>query len=370
MKKFLTAIAIVALVATGAYGQSVYNNPTDLAIPDSPGVAVNSAIVVAGGPASITDVNVCVAITHTFDADLDFVLEGPNGVVQHLSSDNGGSGDNYGNSLTGTYFDQQAATAITAGAAPFTGRFQPEIIALTMTAPSPNATAGNFDRYNGISANGTWRLWLRDDLGADIGILRHWSLIVNDTGAPGTVTDPACNTSTPPPPPPPSTDLGSIAPTNGYLYRKDLLAVGGINWYKFTTTGAISGATWLIGDTLDSLLTGGATPNDTEIALFDSGGTLLVTNDDINFPTFPQSRIWVSTPPAQVPAGGTAGPASLAAGTYYVAVGGFNSAFASGFSATSTSPESGSLVVKIRTPEPATMALLMIGVLALARRRR
>lgn len=368
MKTFLATVAVVAMTATSAFGQ-VYNNPTDLVVPDgSAGAAVSSNITVSGFVGNITDVNLCVAISQTYDGDMNFVLEGPNGVVRHISSGNGGSGDNYGNGSTGTYFDVQAATAITAGSAPFAGRYRPETTAQTMIAPAPAATAGDLSSYNGISANGTWRLWLRDTAAGDVGTLRHWSLIFNDTGSPGTITDPACNLAAPPPP---ATDLGSIAPTNGYITHKDPLVAGGINWYKFTTTGAISSPNWLIGETLGSMLTGGTTANDTEIALFDSTGTLLVSNDDIAFPANPESRIWVgATPPAQTPAGGTAGPASLAAGTYYVAVGGYNSAFASGFSASSTSLETGSLVVTLRTPEPATMALLVFGSLALVRRRR
>ena len=61
---------------------------------------------------------------------------------------------------------------------------------------------------------------------------------------------------------------------------------------------------------------------DTELGLFDQNGTLLAANDDALGPDGLQSQINTGT---------------LADGTYYIAVGGFDSSFASGFSASSGS---------------------------------
>jgi subtilisin-like proprotein convertase family protein len=74
-----------------------------------------------------------------------------------LSSDNGGAGDNY----TNTTFDDAAATAITAGTAPFTGSFRPE---------EPLAT------FIGEPVNGDWTLIYADDAGGDTGTLNAWSI--------------------------------------------------------------------------------------------------------------------------------------------------------------------------------------------------
>ncbi len=52
---------------------------------------------------------------------------------------------------------------------------------------------------------------------------------------------------------------------------------------------------------------------DTELGLYDSNGFLLATNDDIDFPAIPQSEILI--------------PGGLPEGTYYVALGGFNTVF-------------------------------------------
>ncbi len=81
-----------------------------------------------------------------------------------LTSDNGGGGDNYGSACTPagrTTFDDAAPTLVTAGVAPFVGTFKPE---------------GSLAVLNAKSANGTWRLRITDDLGADVGTLQCWSL--------------------------------------------------------------------------------------------------------------------------------------------------------------------------------------------------
>ncbi len=52
-----------------------------------------------------------VSIAHTWVSDLTLVLRSPNGTHVELSSDNGGAGDNY----TNTVFDQDADDPITGG---------------------------------------------------------------------------------------------------------------------------------------------------------------------------------------------------------------------------------------------------------------
>ena len=62
-------------------------------------------------------------VTHTWDSDLNVFLIAPNGARIELTTGNGGGGDNY----TNTVFDDEAATLISAGAAPFTGSFRPAL---------------------------------------------------------------------------------------------------------------------------------------------------------------------------------------------------------------------------------------------------
>ena len=58
-------------------------------------------------------------LTHTFDADLDISLISPAGTSWELSTDNGGSGDNYIN----TEFED-GCPPITSGTPPYTGCFR------------------------------------------------------------------------------------------------------------------------------------------------------------------------------------------------------------------------------------------------------
>jgi subtilisin-like proprotein convertase family protein len=122
-----------------------------------------SVVAVTGG--TITDVNLTIGqISHTYDADLDIYIKHPDGTERMLSTDNGGSSNNY----VSTVFDDEAATAVTAGAAPFTGSYRPE------------ATLSIFD---GKAAAGTWTLRVYDDSRGDTGTLSAWSITVCTNGA-------------------------------------------------------------------------------------------------------------------------------------------------------------------------------------------
>ncbi|MEZ4768690.1 MAG: proprotein convertase P-domain-containing protein [Caldilineales bacterium] len=114
---------------------------------------------------TITDVNVTIGqISHTYDADLDIYIRNPANVQRMLSTDNGGSGDNY----TNTVFDDEAATAVTSGSAPFSGSYRPE---QTLSA------------FDGGNAAGTWTLRVYDDARGDTGTLQSWSVTICTGGA-------------------------------------------------------------------------------------------------------------------------------------------------------------------------------------------
>lgn len=152
---------------TAAYNYTGAATP----IPD-PGT-VNSTITVADtGP--IIDVNVKIgSLSHTKDQDLDIFLISPIGTRIELTTDNGGNGDNYVN----TVFDDEAITAITAGAAPFTGSFKPE---------------GVLSAVDGQAANGVWTLEVTDDNSTNTGTLTSWSLTITRYGCKAcAVTTPA-----------------------------------------------------------------------------------------------------------------------------------------------------------------------------------
>ena len=129
-----------------------------IAIPDfdGSGLGIGSVLNVTI-PVEITDVNVTVNITHTWDSDLVLVLSSPQGTNVFLSFRNGGNGDNY----TNTVFDDAGATNITAGTAPFNGTYQPEE-ALSV--------------FNSEISTGNWQLAVFDLAGQDTGTLINWTL--------------------------------------------------------------------------------------------------------------------------------------------------------------------------------------------------
>lgn len=156
-----------------------FSNGTNVAIPDN-NTFVTSVIAVSGLSTSINCTtlglqSVCVKIAHTWDEDLDIFLLAPDGTQIPLSTDNGGSGDHYGNNAANdlgpyTCFDMSAATNITAGASPFAGTYIPE------------GLLGNVN--NGQNPNGNWTLRVRDDAAGDNGTILYWQLTFATTSLP------------------------------------------------------------------------------------------------------------------------------------------------------------------------------------------
>ena len=161
-------------VGTGGSGSHPYASADIPKAINDNATSISQLVVANAG--TISDVNVTLNITHTYDGDLQIDLVAPNTVRVPLSSRNGSSENNY----TGTVFDDQAATSITAGAPPYTGSFRPQ---------SPLSV------LNGISAAGTWRLEVADMANADTGTLDSWTLTLT-TADPFTCS--TCSVSTPP----------------------------------------------------------------------------------------------------------------------------------------------------------------------------
>jgi subtilisin-like proprotein convertase family protein len=125
---------------------------------------VESSVLVSGVGGPVQNVTVSFHLTHTFDGDLDIFLIAPDGTSVELTTDNGGGGDNFGTSCSGrTTFDDAAAVSVVGQAAPFAGTFRPE---------------GSLASLKGKAANGTWRLQITDDMGADVGSLFCWSVTI------------------------------------------------------------------------------------------------------------------------------------------------------------------------------------------------
>ena len=127
--------------------------------------------------------------------------------------------------------------------------------------------------------------------------------------------------------PPTATNIGTFSAC-GTSVSGTLSAANEVIWYKFTLTGAgIDRAlgTYLDIDTEGSLLT---TLNDTELSLYDSNGALIANDDDDGSGNLSQLTFGADVPARGAINGSAAyngrDGATLPAGTYYLAISGFN----------------------------------------------
>jgi subtilisin-like proprotein convertase family protein len=169
VKGFSTASGAYTLNATGIpvpAGPAPVTScgPNGLLIPatgSGPGAMNPSAAPVAQAGTIGTNYfidSVDLSLNHTFDGDLDISLTSPMGTVLQLSNDNGGSGDNYINTVF-----QDGGANINLGTPPFTGIFQPE--------------GGTFAAaFAGESMTGNWTLNIFDNFGGDSGVLTNFCI--------------------------------------------------------------------------------------------------------------------------------------------------------------------------------------------------
>ncbi|KOY86604.1 hypothetical protein AD998_11025 [bacterium 336/3] len=174
-------------------------------------------------------------ITHTFDSDVDIYLVTPNNTVYVVSTDNGGGGGNYTNTII-----QDGATLISTGTAPFSGTFAWE-------------DARTLASYAG-PLNGTWTLYVVDDAFFDTGTINSFGVTLSASTNPFTLNNTTFNktgnlilagTST-------SINInGMIDFTNGYLVagsqRVDFMATS--NTINASNASHMTGTARKIGNT-------------------------------------------------------------------------------------------------------------------------
>jgi subtilisin-like proprotein convertase family protein len=120
-----------------------------------------------GSSFTLADVNAGpLNIAHTWDSDLDVFLISPLGTRVELFTEVGGSGDNF----TNTVLDDECATSIASGAAPFTGCYRPE---------------GSLSALDGQGSAGVWTLEITDGASGDTGTLQSWQLELCGAVCPG-----------------------------------------------------------------------------------------------------------------------------------------------------------------------------------------
>jgi subtilisin-like proprotein convertase family protein len=144
------------------YGSGNISTP----LPDNTTVDIPINVADVG---AVADINVRVRLNHAFDGDVEIRLVHPDGTTILLSDNRGGAGTNYGSgandcSGTPTTFDDSAATAITAGAAPFAGTFRPEQA---------------LSAFNGKPTAGIWKVRITDTATDDTGTAGCAQLVIS-----------------------------------------------------------------------------------------------------------------------------------------------------------------------------------------------
>jgi len=148
-----------------------FMNTAPITIP-SVGIATPypATVEVSGLPGNTTKVTVGLNMfNHTFPDDVDVLLVSPTGQKVVIFSDVGGSTDVVNLNFT---LDDAAAMALPDSGPLVSGTFRPTNIGLTDTfaAPAPPAPYGTMlSDFNGVSPNGTWSLYVVDDLTGDLG---------------------------------------------------------------------------------------------------------------------------------------------------------------------------------------------------------
>jgi subtilisin-like proprotein convertase family protein len=164
-------------------------NPANITINDSaspPTLAspYPSQINISGLTGNVAKVTVDLKnLTHTFSDDIDILLVGPTGATAAIMSDAGGSFPIFNLNLT---FDDNAATVLPDNSQLTSGtyrpaNYEPSTDSWPMVAPPPSSNAA-LSVFNGTNPNGTWKLYIVDDMDGDAGnVAMGWCLNIATT---------------------------------------------------------------------------------------------------------------------------------------------------------------------------------------------
>ena len=197
MVRLFIGVLVGACLTGNAHAQTakwVFSNDTDNPIPDLSTATTYPATIDVAGVTGVTyHVSVVLSVSSGIPRDLDLLLEDPAGNTVMLLSDVGPSGVHVGSwGSEPRTIDDCAPRALGDGSNP-PGRYRPSnyLPGDAMDAPAPSGPYGNaLAEFNQVSANGTWKLYAKDDSFGNFSssVIHSWSLIV--------FTQP-----TPPPPP-------------------------------------------------------------------------------------------------------------------------------------------------------------------------
>ena len=208
--KSIAALLLGLLLATGAWGQTITystNYSIGIGIPDNDFSGMASVKTLTTTITALTDLNVFLNVSGTFNGDLYAYLTYSSGFSVLLSRPGRRAGDLSGYSDDGlnVTLDDQAGANIhtyrltlngnhtTPIAGALTGAWQPDGRATppAMTLDTPGAvtdTPSEFlSSFNGLDPNGDWTLFIADMSGGDTHTLVSWGLeVTGPVPEPGT----------------------------------------------------------------------------------------------------------------------------------------------------------------------------------------
>jgi len=171
---------------------AVFSNTAPITILDNTNAApYPSSISVTGLVGTVSKVIVTVTnLYHPSPDDIDMLLGGPTGASTMLMSDAGGG--NFITNVTLT-FDDAAASSLPDASLISSSTNKPTnyLVADVMPAPAPASPWGpSLASFNGTDPNGSWSLYIVDDLSIFSGaITRGWSLAITTLGTVPSATD-------------------------------------------------------------------------------------------------------------------------------------------------------------------------------------
>ncbi len=206
----------IALVAAPAAHAFEFSNPSSITIPLVGNAdPYPSNMGVAGMSGTVTDVSVSLrGVSHTYLDDLGIVLQAPNGAGLMLMNGIGPLPNSSDPTTTVSDVDldlveDTAMPLLADNTVPTSGSYRPASYYPTsgttldsFPAPGPGTSYGNpgpaaagtatfSSQFDGINANGTWKLFVRDFRNLDSGAIANgWRLDVETTGGGGDLVAP------------------------------------------------------------------------------------------------------------------------------------------------------------------------------------
>jgi subtilisin-like proprotein convertase family protein len=187
----LVATALVSIGATAGTASAApvsFSNSTPIAIPDdAAGSPYPSTINVSAFAGNVQKVTATLhGFSHSCALDIAVLLIGPSGTNSILMGHVGGCPGEPDPAPVNLTFDQASGNLLSTADPPApTGTYRPTQEVADMEPMRPPAPAGpvfptDLNLFNGRPANGTWSLFIDDQVGGDDGqVLGGWSLTLN-----------------------------------------------------------------------------------------------------------------------------------------------------------------------------------------------